>query len=97
MPWGNRSRHERGYGWQWEKARERVMKRDKWLCQICMRKNLVTIATECDHILPKSKGGTDDDTNLQALCAECHTEKTLLESGVKRKPRIGLDGWPVEE
>ena len=28
-----------------------------------------------DHIMPVSKGGTDDMSNLQALCEECNKEK----------------------
>jgi 5-methylcytosine-specific restriction protein A len=36
----------------------------------------VTIATEVDHIVPKSQGGTDDDDNLQAICSPCHKTKT---------------------
>jgi len=29
-----------------------------------------------DHILPKFKGGTDDPSNIQLLCANCHEDKT---------------------
>jgi len=29
----------------------------------------------CDHILPQSKGGTDDGENLQTLCTHCNTLK----------------------
>ena len=30
---------------------------------------------EVDHILPKSKGGTDAFQNLQVLCSHCHKSK----------------------
>ena len=96
MPWSRGSSDARGYGHAWRKLRDRVLKRDRYLCQPCERKNFVSIASSVDHIVPKSRGGTDDMSNLQAICEECHKEKTTVESGGKPKPRIGVDGWPVE-
>ena len=37
------------------------------------------LATEVDHIVPKSAGGTDAMDNLQALCKSCHSRKTAKE------------------
>ena len=34
---------------------------------------------ELDHIVPLCLGGTNDTANIQALCPECHAEKTQLE------------------
>ena len=34
---------------------------------------------QIDHILPLANGGTNDEDNLQALCKECHFEKTKEE------------------
>lgn len=34
---------------------------------------------EIDHIVPKSQGGDDSNSNLQALCPGCHDHKTRLE------------------
>lgn len=31
------SRHQRGYGSKWDAIRARVLKRDKGLCQLCLR------------------------------------------------------------
>ena len=31
---------------------------------------------QCDHIIPRAVGGTDDDWNLQILCKKCHRHKT---------------------
>lgn len=36
-------------------------------------------AKEVDHIIPVAEGGTDEPTNLQAVCRSCHREKTLHE------------------
>ncbi|EPW7765692.1 HNH endonuclease, partial [Escherichia coli] len=35
------SRHQRGYGSKWDVIRERVLKRDKGLCQLCLRAGVV--------------------------------------------------------
>ena len=40
------------------------------------------ITTSCDHIVPLSRGGDDDDTNLAATCARCQYMKS---------------DWPLEE
>jgi 5-methylcytosine-specific restriction endonuclease McrA len=34
---------------------------------------------EIEHIIPLSKGGTNDKTNLQLLCGACHKQKTAAE------------------
>jgi len=92
---------ERGYGAAWRKIRNAAMRRDNWLCQPCQRNGKVTAATECDHILPKSQGGTDDPENLQGICRECHQAKTEAEAakaqGRRTKRTIGPDGWPAEQ
>lgn len=74
------NRHDRGYGWQWEKARGRILRRDNGLCQPCLREAHVTVATQVDHIVQKASGGTDDPANLEAICTECHRIKTARES-----------------
>lgn len=96
------SRHERGYGAEWVRIRERIMVRDCGLCQPCMRARRVTAAHAVDHIVPKSQGGGDDDNNLQAICNPCHSEKTAGEAlaarGLERRPdaACGIDGMPVD-
>lgn len=82
-------------GHAWEKLRRQVFDRDKGLCQPCLKKKgRITAGREVDHIMPVHQGGTDDLANLQTICTDCHTDKTLRERGVE-KPRIGLDGWPL--
>jgi 5-methylcytosine-specific restriction enzyme A len=97
--WPTTSRQSRGYGREWEKLRAIVLERDCYLCQCryCRADGRVTVATEVDHIVPKSKGGTDDPENLQAIAHDCHVRKTTEEAGATPKPRvrIGLDGFPI--
>lgn len=101
-PWHHEteSNTARGYGTAWRKLRALALQRDKGLCQACLAAHRVTIATECDHITPKHKGGTDDLGNLQMLCGPCHSEKTQREAaearGHRLKVQIGLDGWPID-
>lgn len=73
------SRHERGYGNDWDKLRKVVLRRDKNLCQSCYKLGRLSEASAVDHIKPKAKGGTDDLSNLQAICKPCHNRKTATD------------------
>lgn len=97
MAWSKESASSRGYGSAWRKLRNRIMKRDNELCQVCIKRNRLTKAREVDHILSKADGGTDDESNLQAICRGCHEKKTITDKGYKVKPQFGLDGWPVDD
>jgi 5-methylcytosine-specific restriction protein A len=100
MAWSKQSRHERGYGKEWTKLRERVLIRDCGLCQCDQCKGgkiRVRQATEVDHIKTKAQGGTDDMSNLRAVSHDCHVRITAEQQGrtLKPKVRIGVDGWPL--
>ena len=95
MAWSRESRHKRGYGSAWVKLRAVIMRRDMHLCQPCKRAGRVTPASAVDHIMPKAKGGTDDLTNLQAICGPCHDAKTAADEGRKQARKVGLDGYPL--
>lgn len=71
---------ERGYGWQWQKLRQHILRRDKYLCQPCLEAGRITEAKDVDHIINKAQGGTDEPENLQAICGACHKAKTQRES-----------------
>lgn len=74
------SRHERGYGTAWEKLRKLILSRDKGLCQVCLGNGRYRPAHHVDHRVPKSEGGTDDESNLQSICRDCHRTKTQAEA-----------------
>lgn len=76
---------DRGYGHAWRKLRERILKRDNYLCVKCRAAGRLVEATDVDHIKAKTHGGTDDESNLQSLCAPCHKEKTAKEGKVGSK------------
>ncbi|EQB4040705.1 HNH endonuclease [Cronobacter sakazakii] len=70
---------QRGYGAEWRKARNIVIKRDKGLCQICKREGVIRPGSSVDHIIAKAHGGTDDPSNLECICSEHHKAKTARE------------------
>lgn len=104
------SASQRGYGAPWRRLRKRILARDLGLCQPCLTTGRTTPSDAVDHIINKATADTDemivkdgvrmhfdDERNLQAICDECHKAKTAREgNGGNAKPKIGLDGWPVE-
>lgn len=55
----------------WKRTRARIVKRDHGICHYCGRDN----STSCDHLIPVSKGGTDNDDNLVCSCWPCNQKK----------------------
>ena len=51
-----------------------ILKRAKYRCLLCGI-SAAEKALEVDHIKPRNKGGTDDLSNLQALCYSCNAMK----------------------
>jgi hypothetical protein len=51
--------------------RMRIFERDGFQCKRCGVQKDLTV----DHIWPVSRGGSDDDDNLQTLCRRCNTSK----------------------
>lgn len=54
---------------QWRKARAAVLERDGHRCRACGQKH----GLDVHHVVMRSLGGSDDVTNLIALCRDCHT------------------------
>lgn len=84
-------RHQRIYGSKAVRFRKRMRARQP-LCVMCLAKGRITAGKECDHIIPLSEGGTNDPSNIQVLCHDCHLEKHGCDVVV-----IGVDGWPISE
>ena len=58
-----------------------VLARDKWKCLSCGRSAREDgVSLEVDHIIPRSKGGSDEMTNLQTLCRKCNIGKSNKDS-----------------
>jgi hypothetical protein len=58
-----------------EKTKKIVASNQKWKCNICSE--LLSASYEVDHINPLFKGGSNEIDNLQALCRNCHGNKTI--------------------
>ena len=51
--------------------------RQKWRCSEC--DCLLPASFQIDHRRPLHKGGSNELSNLSALCGTCHAEKSYLE------------------
>lgn len=54
--------------------RYRIIKRSGGKCEACGVSSEER-AIDVDHIIPKNKGGSNDESNLQALCYKCNRQK----------------------
>ena len=65
----------RRYGRAWKRIRDRYVTKHP-LCEQCLKEGRYKKTEEVHHILPLSRGGTHDETNLMALCKSCHSKIT---------------------
>lgn len=61
-----------------ETKKKYVASMQDWKCGQCKKK--LTHTFEIDHKIRLEYGGSNDVTNLVALCRECHGEKTAMEN-----------------
>lgn len=72
LPDGRPSAAARGYGAHWRRVRAAVLA-ERPVCEECNR----VAAVDVDHVVSLRKGGTNDPSNLRALCHSCHSRKTV--------------------
>lgn len=61
-----------------ESRKRFVASQQNWLCKKCGE--MLPATYEIDHIVRLDRGGTNEITNLAALCPSCHRQKTLMEN-----------------
>jgi len=68
-------------GLGWLTLRFAILKRDSYRCRLCgmSAKDADSVRLEVDHITPRSKGGTNDPSNLWTLCFSCNRGKGVQE------------------
>lgn len=70
-PWAHR---RKSAGYVSGTLRYEILKRAAFRCELCGT-SAESRALEVDHIIPRNHGGTDDLSNLQALCYVCNAMK----------------------
>jgi 5-methylcytosine-specific restriction endonuclease McrA len=58
----------------WRAVRQFVLIRDNYTCQLRLP-GCTTVANTADHIIEVLVGGSDNPTNLRAVCAACHNRR----------------------
>lgn len=74
------SAQKRGYDYRWQKASKLFLTAHPF-CEHCKKENRLVKATVVDHIIPH-RGDQElfwNEGNWQALCKECHDQKTMTE------------------
>lgn len=66
-------------GRKWVETRQRVAVDQQFRCQAC---GCVWLPwrDQVDHHVPLEQGGSNDDSNLNLLCVDCHAVKTASEA-----------------
>ena len=74
---------------EWHRLRGHILKRDGHQCTVMENgQRCPAKATDVDHTVPVSQGGTDADDNLRAMCREHHNRKTAAEANAANPKAI---------
>lgn len=82
------SASQRGYGAEHQRKRDALLKRKPW-CEDPFKRHggRRVRSTVRDHVVPLQVGGTDNESNEQALCSSCNTYKSYRDGSHKSKGR----------
>ena len=84
------SASKRGYGRAWERLAGAFRNRHPYCADPFGLHDGSVPGSHVDHIVPRSADGTDEWSNLQTLCASCHSRKTArCDGGFGNPPRGG--------
>lgn len=67
--WG----YQKGINYGFENTKAMVLNRDNYICQCCRGKHKDS-KLEVHHIVFRSQGGSDEESNLITLCHTCHKD-----------------------
>jgi 5-methylcytosine-specific restriction protein A len=66
------------------------------LCRDCAAAGRTTASSVPDHIMPLVLGGSDEDTNIRCLCADCHRDRTAEQLGYRKPAGVDSNGYPTD-
>src|SRR3989344_2238120 len=66
--------------------KKRIAAKQQWKCNWCGK--VLPVRYHIDHKKEFSRRGSDKESNLQALCPNCHSDKTEEERNKKRQEKI---------
>ena len=75
-------------------TKKKVASCQQWKCKSCS--SLLDECFEIDHIICIKDGGSNEESNLQALCPNCHRKKTnndISKPKKEQKEKTGLPSW----
>ncbi len=81
--------------WDVKFSRNNIYTRDKYRCQYCAEL-LPPRELTCDHVVPRSRGGGTEWTNIVTCCRPCNRKKggkTPEEAGLRLIKRPGRPSW----
>jgi 5-methylcytosine-specific restriction endonuclease McrA len=81
--------NEGGSTRQWRNLRREIIARDNGKCKLCGKGGSVV-----DHIKPRSRGGTDDKSNLRLICKTC--DKRLRAREAAKTAKKALDNMELK-
>ena len=72
-----------------------ILRKCNFSCYYCGRR-APAITLEVDHVIPISRGGTDEETNLIAACWDCNRGKSA-KNPFSEMPPESLEEWKVRQ
>jgi hypothetical protein len=75
-----------------ETTKKLVAASQSWKCNVCKR--MLSAFWETDHVVALWRGGSNEISNLQALCRECHAAKGAAER-LAHQPLLSVDTEPA--
>ena len=83
----NKWLYQRGANYGFANTRSYVLDRDNYTCQHCKGKSKDS-KLEVHHIVFRSNGGSDEESNLVCLCKTCHDKLHKGEISLNKKGKI---------